>query len=204
MTGVPALSVPYVAIEGCIGAGKTTVAQRLGGALGFQSVLERVDWNPFLDDLYRDPTAHAMQAMLTFLSIHFHQLQVAIQNQQRSSGILSDYLYPREAIFARAIVGQPHQQREWRIVTSVFEYFNERLPQPDLVVYLRASTELLLERIRSRGRSSEAGIDPAYVEDLNAAYEGFFDRYDGRLLVVNAADLDEDASELGGLVLSHL
>jgi deoxyadenosine/deoxycytidine kinase len=204
----PALPVTerprYIAIEGPIGVGKTTLAQVLAERLGGRVVLEAVEENPFLAGFYADRRKHAFQAQLFFLLSRFQQQQELHQQDLFSQSTIADYLFAKDRIFA-ALTLAPE---ELAMYERVFELLNPRIVRPDLVVYLQARTEVLAGRIRKRGRDFERGIDPGYLEALAKAYNDFFFHYDDTpLLVVNASDIDlaapEDAEALVQVIRRH-
>jgi deoxyadenosine/deoxycytidine kinase len=204
----PALPVTerprYIAIEGPIGVGKTTLAQVLAERLGGRVVLEAVEENPFLAGFYADRRKHAFQAQLFFLLSRYQQQQELHQQDLFSQSTIADYLFAKDRIFA-ALTLAPE---ELAMYERVFELLNPRIVRPDLVVYLQARTEVLAGRIRKRGRDFERGIDPGYLEALAKAYNDFFFHYDDTpLLVVNASDIDlaapEDAEALVQVIRRH-
>jgi deoxyguanosine kinase len=182
----------YIAVEGPIGVGKTTLAQVLAERLGGRVVLEAVEENPFLPGFYADRRKHAFQAQLFFLLSRFQQQQELFQQDLFSQSTIADYLFAKDRIFA-ALTLAPE---ELALYERVYELLGPRIVRPDLVVYLQARTEVLLSRIKKRGRDFERGFDAAYLEALAKAYNDFFFHYDdGPLLVVNASDVDLGAPE---------
>jgi deoxyadenosine/deoxycytidine kinase len=177
----------YIAIEGPPGAGKSALAELLAERLGGRLVKERAEENPFLRGFYADPRKHAFQAQLFFLLSRFQQQQALFQQDLFSRSTLADYLFARDRIFAAVTLSQD----ELALYDRVYELLGPRVVKPDLVVYLQARTEVLVQRIRRRGRDFERAIDAAYVDALAKAYGEFFFHYDDTpLLVVNASDLD--------------
>jgi deoxyadenosine/deoxycytidine kinase len=194
----------YIAIEGPIGVGKTTLAQLLAERTSGRLVLEAVEENPFLAGFYADRRKHAFQAQLFFLLSRYQQQQDLQQQDLFSQATISDYLFSKDRIFA-ALTLAPE---ELAMYERVFELLNPRIVRPDLVVYLQARTEVLQARIRKRGRDFERGLDPAYLEALATAYRDFFFHYDeSPLLVVNASDIDlsvpEEADALLQVIRRH-
>ena len=178
---------PYIAIEGVIGVGKTTLARMLHEQLGGTLLLEVVEENPFLKDFYRDRKRYAFQTQIFFLLSRYRQLRETLIEGLRNGKVISDYLFHKDRIFARLNLDGD----EWDLYTRVYEALIERLPRPDLVIYLRASTDVLMYRIALRDRPFERGMDRSYIEALRQAYEAFFARYDeSPLLILDADRLD--------------
>jgi deoxyguanosine kinase len=177
----------YIAIEGPIGAGKTSLAKRLATALEFELVLENAEENPFLERFYRDPIANALPTQLHFLFQRARQAQDMRQADLFAAGCIADFLLEKDRIFAR--LNLPDE--EYRLYEQVYQGLALDAPQPDLVVYLQAPVEVLIERVQRRGIGYEQGMRPDYLRRLSEAYMDFFHRYDaGPLLIVNAAAID--------------
>lgn len=188
----------YIAVEGPIGVGKTTLAEALAAQMGGRTVLEVVEDNPFLAPFYRNPRAHAFQAQLFFLLSRFQQQQQLFQQDLFSQVTVADYLFAKDRIFA-ALNLDPH---ELALYDRVWEIMGPRVVKPDLVVFLQARLEVLLARVRARGRDFERDLDPGYLDALSKAYSDFFFHYEATpLLVVNASDIDLGSeSDLAPLV----
>jgi len=183
------LQVPhrYIAIEGAIGVGKTSLARRLAATLGAQLVLEQADENPFLERFYRNPRVGALPAQLYFLFQRAQQQGTLTQHDLFSTVRVSDYLLAKDDLFARMIL----DDEEYGLYRQVHERLAIDAPKPDLVVYLQAPVDVLLDRIARRGIAHEALIDRAYLTRLNEAYARFFHAYDqSPLLIVNASNID--------------
>ena len=181
----------YIAIEGPIGVGKTTLAQVLSERLGARLVLEQPEENPFLPGFYADRRKHAFQAQLFFLLSRYQQQQALVQQDLFATATVSDYLFAKDRIFA-ALTLDP---AELTLYQQVYELLGPRVVQPDLVVYLQARTEVLLSRIRKRGREYERAVDGGYLGALAKAYNDFFFHYEETpLLVVNTSDIDIEGS----------
>ena len=189
----------YIAIEGPIGVGKTSLARRLAESLDCELVLERAEENPFLERFYRDPAAGALPTQLFFLFQRARQVQEMRQADLFASGRVADFLLQKDRIFAQLTL----PDEEYRLYDQVYQTLDIDAPKPDLVVYLQAPVEVLVERVRRRGIGYEQSIRPEYLARLADAYMDFFHRYDeGALLIVNAAaiDLVNNARDYQGLL----
>jgi len=161
----------YIAIEGVIGVGKTTLARLLQPALQAQLLLEVFEENPFLSDFYSDRERYAFQTQIFFLLSRYHQQHKAIPDVLKAEKlIISDYTFDKDALFARINL----RGDELEMYYKVHEALGEKIPQPDLVVYLCADTEVLMQRIAHRDRPYERSMERAYIDQLNQAYESFF------------------------------
>ncbi|MBP1685533.1 MAG: deoxynucleoside kinase [Deltaproteobacteria bacterium] len=177
----------YIAVEGPLGAGKTTLARLLAEEFEARAVLEQVEENPFLRKFYDDPTAYAFQTQLFFLLSRYRQQRALAQQDLFSQHTVADYLFAKDQIFAQATL-QPDEMGLYR---QLFNLLDARLPKPDLVVYLQARGDVLMERLRKRDRDYERRIAPEYVERIAEAYRNFFFHYEETpLLVVNSSDVD--------------
>lgn len=177
----------YIAIEGPIGVGKTSLARRLAATLNAQLVLEQADENPFLERFYRNPAVGALPAQLYFLFQRAQQQASLAQHDLFGSVRVADYLLAKDELFARMIL----DDEEYGLYRQVYERLAIQAPHPDLVIYLQAPVDVLLDRIARRGIPHEALIDRAYLTRLNEAYARFFHAYAGSpLLIVNAASID--------------
>uniref|UniRef100_A0A7C4G9H6 Deoxynucleoside kinase n=1 Tax=candidate division WOR-3 bacterium TaxID=2052148 RepID=A0A7C4G9H6_UNCW3 len=188
----------YIAIEGPIGVGKTALAELLAKRLGARLVKEVVEENPFLERFYSDVRSYAFQTQVFFLLARHKQLRELKQAELFEQTVVSDYLFDRDRIFA----GLNLTEHEFALYERIYEFVKEETPRPDTVVYLQARPEVLLARIRRRGRHFEEAIDPGYIESLANLYNAFFMHYeDAPLLIVNTDQLDfvstrEDFEEL--------
>lgn len=178
----------YIAVEGPIGAGKTTLARILSEELQTRLILEKPEDNPFLETFYKDPRRHAMSTQLFFLLQRFGQQGDMLQGGLfERGGIVSDYLFSKDRLFASLTLSRD----ELALYDRIYEMLRPRVATPDLVVYLQARTDVLLERIRKRGRPAERAVRPEYIEEVANAYVQFFFSYsDGPLLIVNVSDID--------------
>jgi deoxyadenosine/deoxycytidine kinase len=177
----------YIAIEGPIGVGKTTVVDRLAERLDVNKVLEDWSTNPFLRPFYDGQPGAAFQVELFFLLSRYRQQQELLQRQLFAQATLSDYVFEKSRLFAHLNL----DDSELLIFEKLFSLLAEGIPKPDLVVYLQAPTEVLLRRVRARGRTEEAGFSEEYMAEVNRAYNHYFFHYSATpLLVVNTADVD--------------
>ncbi len=176
----------FVAVDGPIGVGKTSLVELLAARFNAVKVSERIE-NPFLRDFYRDKPGAAFQAQLFFLLNRYHQQQELAQSSLFQQVTICDYLFARDKIFAYLNL----DDSELLIYERLFSLLTEKVPQPDLVIYLQASTEVLMERIRRRSRDFESEISESYVNDLNQAFNYFFYHYTATpLLVINTSEID--------------
>jgi deoxyguanosine kinase len=195
----------YIAVEGPIGAGKTTLASLLVERLGGRLVAEPVEENPFLAGFYEDRRKHAFQTQLFFLLSRFQQQQTLFQQDLFNQVAVADYLFAKDRIFAALNL----DANELVLYEQIYALLGGRTVKPDLVVYLQARQDVLLARIRRRGRDFERRLDPDYLAALSEAYNDFFFHYDeAPLLVVNTSDIDlagssADADALVAVVRRH-
>lgn len=177
----------YIAVEGAIGVGKTTLAKRLATTFNYQILLEEADQNPFLEKFYRKPQQVALATQLFFLFQRAQKIQDLRQADIFEPVRVADFLIEKDPLFARINLDRD----EFQLYEKVYQQLTIDAPRPDLVIYLQASTDVLLSRINSRGIPSEQAIDRDYLERLNEVYSEFFLYYDGApLLIVNASEID--------------
>ncbi|MCZ6576847.1 MAG: deoxynucleoside kinase [Gammaproteobacteria bacterium] len=177
----------YLAIEGAIGVGKTSLARRLADAFGTEPVLERPEENPFLERFYQARARFALPTQLFFLFQRARQIQALKQSDMFRPGYVADFMLEKDTLFARANLADD----ELRLYEQVYAQLRLDLPVPDQVIYLQAPVDVLMERIRKRDLGYERLIDRAYLQDVVDAYTQFFYHYTaGPLLVVNAAEIN--------------
>lgn len=192
----------YIVVEGPIGAGKTSFAQRLGESLQARLLLERPQDNPFLERFYRDPAHHALQTQMFFLFQRMGQLRELSQTDLLHTRVVSDFLLEKDPIFARVTLAD----EEFKLYQQMYDHVRPQAPAPDLVIYLQAQPETLVERIRKRGATMEASITEQYLSQLCESYSRFFYHYDAApLLTVNTEHLNPAArDEDFELLLKHI
>jgi deoxyadenosine/deoxycytidine kinase len=177
----------FIVLEGPIGVGKTSLATRIAASLSAELLLENADQNPFLERFYRNPRSGALPAQLYFLFQRAQQLASLKQHDLFAPVRVADYLFDKDRLFARLTL----EDEEFRLYEQVHARMAVDAPTPDLVVYLQAPVDVLLERIARRGIRYEHHIERAYLERVHAAYARYFHEYsDAPLLIVNAAAID--------------
>lgn len=198
-------SIPrYIAVEGPIGVGKTSLAKRLAKSFNYEILLEKSEDNPFLERFYHDPTQMALATQLFFLFQRAQQLQDLRQDDMFEPVRVADFLMDKDRLFAR----QNLDNDEFELYENVYKHLTIDAPQPDLVIYLQAPVGVLMERIQKRGIVAEQLIEEAYLENLIDAYTNFFHYYDSStLLVVNSSEIDlvnndEDYEQLLDYILT--
>lgn len=195
----------YLVIEGVIGAGKTSLARLLADRLGASLVLEEVEDNPFLRDFYRDRTRYAFQTQMHFLFSRYQQQRNLRQTDLFNDKLVADYLFQKDRIFASLNL----VDKELALYERLVGWLELDVVKPDVVVYLQASTDTLMERIMKRNRSFERDMDRDYIDRLNEAYNHYFFHYvDTPLLVVNSNRIDfvnepDDFEDLLARIRTH-
>ena len=179
--------VIYIAIEGVIGAGKTTLAKKIKDRLNAKLVLEQFDTNPFLEKFYADRKRYAFQTQMFFLINRFKQQQELIQEDLFTEYIVCDYIFEKDRIFAYLNLSSD----ELNLYENIYPLIARSLRKPDLVVYLQSGTDRLMFNIKKRSRKIERALTRSYIEELSEAYNHFFFRYNSTpLLIVDSTDLD--------------
>jgi len=195
----------YLVIEGVIGAGKTSLSRMLSERLSAQLVLEEVEENPFLKDFYRDRARFAFQTQMHFLFSRYQQQRDLKQTDLFSDKLIADYLFQKDRIFASLNL----VDRELALYERLVTWLELDVVKPDIVVYLQAHPDTLMERIARRNRPFERDMDKDYIARLNDAYNHYFFHYtDTPLLVVNTNKIDfvnepDDYEDLVKRILSH-
>jgi len=184
----------YIAIEGPIGVGKSTLARKLAARLGADLLLEQPQENPFLDRFYEDMPGYAFQTQLAFLFQRVKQMQAVAQPGMFANAVISDFLFEKDAIFARLNLGDD----EFRLYAQMYEKVAPEVREPDLVIWLQAAPPTLLRRIHRRAIPMEQGIAASYLQGLCDAYVEYFHAYDGAPVLAlgtehfNPVDSDAD------------
>jgi deoxyadenosine/deoxycytidine kinase len=177
----------YIAVEGVIGVGKTSFAGLLAERLEAELVNEEVLENPFLADFYKNRRRYALSCQLYFLLSRFQQQQQLMTRDLFAQRIVADYLFAKDSIFASVNLSD----NELALYNKIAPILSRDIPRPDLVIYLQASTPVLMQRIRKRNLAFEKSIDSEYIEMLNKAYDYFFFNYtDTALLVIRTDQID--------------
>jgi deoxyguanosine kinase len=180
-------SLSYIAIEGVIGAGKTSIAQMLANRLNAKLVLERFEDNPYLEKFYSNPKDYAFRTQIFFLLERYHQLQELNQKELFESIVISDYIFEKDKIFAYMNLSE----EELKIYEIIVQNLDRNIVQPDLVIYLQSSVERLMQNIKLRNRPVEKDLTEEYIDDLNDAYNYFFSRYkNSKVMIVNCEEAD--------------
>jgi len=194
----------FIAVEGPIGVGKTSLTKRLAETFNYELLLENAEENPFLDRFYQNPRQHALATQLFFLFQRAQQIAESRQSDLFEPVRVSDFLIDKDRLFAELNL----EKDEYDLYNNVYQHLVIDAPKPDLVIYLQAPTEILLQRIQKRGIPSEQMIESEYLNQLNRAYTEFFHYYsDSKLLIVNSAEIDlvandEDYEQLVTYILS--
>ena len=204
-TGLSKYIPRYIAVEGPIGVGKTSLTKRLAETFNYETLLEKSDENPFLDRFYENPRQHALSTQLFFLFQRAQQIQDLRQEDLFEPVRVADFLIEKDQLFAQ----QNLDADEYELYLKVYKHLIVDSPIPDMVIYLQAPTVTLLDRVKKRGIKAEQFIELGYLENLNHAYTEFFHYYNSSpLLIVNSAEIDlvnndEDYQLLVDYILSH-
>jgi deoxyadenosine/deoxycytidine kinase len=187
----------YIAVEGPIRVGKSTLARVLAERLNAQRVMEAED-NPFLPAFYKGDSGAGFQAQFAFLIRRFEQLQALDLGPRSQKSVVTDFIFEKDKLFACLNL----TDQELEVYNRYYNYFRDQLPTPDLVIYLQATPEVLKKRLKKKNAPGEKGINEDYLEEVVKAYEHFFFHYTSSdLLIVNTSDIDfvernEDLQEL--------
>ncbi|MZG30366.1 MAG: deoxynucleoside kinase [Nitrospinae bacterium] len=182
-----AIEPRFIAVEGAIGAGKTSLVSLLEKQYGARVILEENDSNPFISKFYEDQETYSFQTQIFFLLSRYNQYMELAQRDLFNSVVVIDYLFQRDKIFAQLNL----EDHEYRLYEQIFNLIGPKAPKPDLVIFLQASTDVLMERVAKRGRDYEAFMDPDYLDSVNKAFNNFFFYYsETPLLVINTNEID--------------
>jgi|TARA_B110000263_G_scaffold7514_1_gene6411 deoxyguanosine kinase len=182
----------FIAVEGPIGVGKTTLTKLLADSFGYNTFLEKPSENPFLADFYENPSQAALGTQLFFLFQRVKQIQEIKQGDIFTPTRVSDFLLDKDKLFAKATLSD----QELKLYEQIYDYLSLDLPTPDLVIYLQAETKTLYERVMHRGIEMEKSVSYDYLELLNESYKEFFFDYDrSPVLIVNSDYLDLESSK---------
>lgn len=177
----------HIAIEGPLGVGKTSLATLLAGRLKGRALLEETEGNPFLANFYKNPSKYAFQTQIYFLLKRYEGIASISQIGLFEKVIVTDFLFDKDRVFARINL----DDSEFWLYDQLFQLLRRRVTPPDLVIFLQARTDILMDRIRKRGRKFEKGVGHDYLEEINAGLNDLFFHYtDSPLLVVNASEVD--------------
>ena len=177
----------YIAIEGPIGVGKTSLANLMSKELSARLVLEEFDENPFLPDFYKDPERFAFQTQLFFLLQRYRQQQELRQVDMFQKLLVTDYMFVKDRLFASLNLGE----KEMQLYDTVANLLERNIIKPDLVIYLQADTDTLMKNIAQRGREMETDITYEYIDALSQVYTEYFFRYqDTPLVIINTNNID--------------
>jgi deoxyguanosine kinase len=180
----------FIAVEGCIGAGKSTVVNGLAAYRGSFALLEAFEANPFLRDFATDPAANALETEFAFLLIHFHQLK-SVRSIAGSKEVLADFHLAKDLLYERMNIVDA---RARELFEALYDVCVEQIPRLDLLVCLSAPSDLILDRIRARQREFELTLDPDYYIRLNELYEEYFQAHTGAKILVRMDPVDFCAS----------
>jgi deoxyadenosine/deoxycytidine kinase len=177
----------HIVIEGPLGVGKTTLAYKLAEKMEGETLLEDVEENPFLVNFYKNPEQYAFQTQIYFLLRRYHQAKHKSQLGLFKRVLISDYLFDKDRIFAKNNLNDD----EFWLYEQLFQVLKKRIAPPDLVIFLQARVDVLVERIKMRKKGYEKNISPTYLENINQAFNEYFFHYaETPLLVINASDID--------------
>jgi len=180
-------NINYVAVEGPIGVGKSTLAKMLAEDIKAKGVFESPDANPFLPQFYDDPAPFAFQTQLFFLLSRYRQQTELKQQDLFQQKVVCDYVFAKDLVFAKLNLSD----EEFDLYMQIYRLLDQKLPKPDVVIYMQASPEVLLKRTRKRKKEYENEIDEDYIVNVSQAYSQYFFQYnDCPLLVVNTTGLD--------------
>jgi deoxyadenosine/deoxycytidine kinase len=182
------MNYQFITIEGCIGAGKTTLTRQIAADHNGRMILERFEDNPFLPQFYADPDRHAFPVELYFMAERFQQLKSLLSEPDMfASFTISDFLFQKSYIFAMNNL----KEQEAKLYRTLFDIIHPNLPRPDLILYLYAPVDKLLENIRKRGRDFEQNISADYLNNIQQAYLDYFKyQTNARIILLDTANMN--------------
>jgi deoxyadenosine/deoxycytidine kinase len=176
-----------IVVEGPIGVGKTSLVHMLADRFEARTVLEKYEKNPFLEDFYSNRRRYAFQTQLFFLLSRYQQQSEMIQTDLFKKSVVSDYIFAKDKIFAQINLNE----NEMVLYNQIYNLLNSKIPKPDLVIFLQAEVDVLLQRIRNRNHTYEKGLTAEYLKELIKAYNDFFFYYNETpLLIINTTEID--------------
>lgn len=193
------LNNKFIAIEGTIGVGKTTLARMLSKKLDAQLILEAADYNPFMHEFYSDIPRHAFQTQVYFLISRYKQLNALHQIDLFHPTTITDYMFDKDRIFASITLSE----HEYDLYQHLYPIFENQVSRPDAVVYLKASAKALMSRIKRRNRNYESNLQYEYLEEIAVAYDAYFADYSASpLLVINTEEFNpaQDDNALSAVI----
>lgn len=177
----------YIVVEGPIGAGKTSLAQNMANYFNCMTLLEKPNENPFLDQFYNDIARYALPTQLTFLLQRTDQFKQLLETNALNKPLIGDFLLEKDQLFAKLTLSK----REYAIYHKIYEHIQPQAPNPDLIIYLQASPEILIERIKRRNHAFEKAISEDYLWKLTNSYTQFFHQYKkAPVMIVNSDNLN--------------
>jgi len=182
----------HVVVEGPIGVGKTSLTEILAEKLDARPILEKEEKNPFLERFYEDRRTHAFSTQIFFLLSRYQQQQNFLQNDLFNRNIVADYLFAKDRIFAYINLNDD----EIKLYEQIYQTLNPSILKPDMLIFLQASTDVLMKRIIQRGKRNDNKIKEEYLDELNHVYNHFFFHYDDSpLIIINTTDIDFVANQ---------
>lgn len=179
----------FIAIEGCIGTGKTSLSKKIAHEFNIPLALENFEENPYLEKFYKDPDNNALSLELYFMAERFHQQKNIISNLNLfNQNIIADYAFIKSQVFANITLKNPD---DLKLFKMLFNIINQNLKAPDLIVYLHKKTDILLENIAQRGRSYEKNISGDYLDELHQAYMSYLRQQEkSKVIIVDSSEID--------------
>lgn len=178
----------FIAVEGCMGVGKTTLAKGLAEAIGAKALIEESGRHPFIAEFYECPDAYALQTELGFILLHYHQTIREMRTGTFNGAVVSDFAFERDYVFSTLTL---KNSEDWDLFETAYTTLKRRIPSPDILVYLQAPVDFLMKRVAQRGRDYEKIMTRGYLQAVKEALDHYFlKKYEGQVTVFNAPDLD--------------